>query len=161
MAKHPPASLYLVRHAEAGDRTRYVGDDLDRPLSEDGHEQAKEIAQRLASLPLARLVTSPARRCVETLDPLAAASGLPLATLDDLVEGADPDNALATLLALTPTTSSRVVACSHGDVLTGIVEALLAEGPETSGKAKLPKGVTVEVAFDETGKPSHLHFVRP
>jgi cyanophycinase len=138
MAKRPTAALYLVRHAEAGDRTRYVGDDLSRPLTEDGHEQAKEIAARLGSLPLARLVTSPARRCVETLDPLAEASGLALENLHQLVEGADPDDALATLLALTPMVTSRVVACSHGDVLTGIVATLLAQGAEADGKTKLP-----------------------
>jgi 8-oxo-dGTP diphosphatase len=40
--------LYLVRHAKAGRRSAYTGDDRMRPLSGPGRRQAKAIGKRLA-----------------------------------------------------------------------------------------------------------------
>ena len=39
------ATLYLVRHAKAGERRLWTGSDLDRPLSRKGHKQAEQIAR--------------------------------------------------------------------------------------------------------------------
>ena len=36
--------LYLIRHADAGDPLTWEGDDEDRPLSDLGHRQARELA---------------------------------------------------------------------------------------------------------------------
>ena len=43
------AELYLVRHAKAGERRLWDGDDLDRPLSPKGWKQADLLATRLAA----------------------------------------------------------------------------------------------------------------
>ncbi len=161
MPGRPPAALFLIRHADAGDRTRYRGEDLGRPLSAKGHRQSAAIAERLGKRPIAALLSSPARRCRETLLPLSSASGLPLEEFDALVEGAEPSAALTALLARAPRPEAPLVACSHGDVLGAIVERLFALGLPTKGKARLPKGMTIEVALDASGKPEHLTFVPP
>ena len=70
--------LYLVRHAKAGSRADWVGDDRLRPLTEGGCRQAEALAERLAPLVAAadaELVSSPYLRCVQTIEPLATRLG--------------------------------------------------------------------------------------
>src|SRR5205823_14943446 len=75
--------LLLVRHSttEASASGRNLGQGSDPPLTGEGGQLAgllgTRIAQELAELPVAdlRLVTSPARRCRETLAEVAAAIG--------------------------------------------------------------------------------------
>jgi probable phosphomutase (TIGR03848 family) len=55
-------------------------------LSERGREQARTLAERFAGVPVARLVSSPLERCLETAAPLGAAIGLEVLVDDDLQE---------------------------------------------------------------------------
>ena len=48
--------------------------------------QAARLGERLADVPVDRLVSSPAERCLRTLEPLASALGLPIETDDRLSE---------------------------------------------------------------------------
>jgi 2,3-bisphosphoglycerate-dependent phosphoglycerate mutase len=59
-------AIYLVRHAHAEWR-----DDDQRPLSNAGIAAARLVADSLASRPIAAVYTSPSRRSVETVAPLA------------------------------------------------------------------------------------------
>ncbi len=69
--------LVLVRHGQtaANRELRYQGT-RDEPLTEAGHRQAAQLARLLAPLPIDGLLTSPARRCLDTARPIAAATGL-------------------------------------------------------------------------------------
>jgi hypothetical protein len=60
----------LVRHAHAGDKHQWTGDDRDRPLSVPGHHEAYGLLARLRDYPIGRILTSPAVRCVQTVEPL-------------------------------------------------------------------------------------------
>jgi phosphohistidine phosphatase SixA len=155
-----PTSLHLVRHTDAGDRDLFVGEDLTRPLSKKGRRQAIAVAERLFPARLARLVSSPAVRCVESLEPLAKSSGLSLEEADELVEGSDPVAALEFMLGLSPSSGAQLVACSHGDIITGIVETLLAGGVASEGRPRLEKGATTEFVLSPTGRPVLLRFVK-
>jgi len=108
----------LLRHASAGDRDAWVGDDRLRPLDERGRRQALALHE-LADRGIRRIASSPYVRCIETVEPLAATLGLEVEIDARLAEGADPDDALAFLSEL-----DGGVACTHGDV----VEALLGRG---------------------------------
>ena len=59
--------LLLVRHASAGDRTTWEGDDRERPLDDRGRRDADELVEQLASFHVQAILTSPYRRCVETV----------------------------------------------------------------------------------------------
>ena len=72
---------YLVRHAHAEWR-----DDDSRPLSMAGSDAARVVAERLASRPIAAVYTSPSRRSVETVEPLASLLGLLPEVVPDLRE---------------------------------------------------------------------------
>ncbi|MFT6391405.1 MAG: 8-oxo-dGTP diphosphatase, partial [Ilumatobacter sp.] len=39
-------TIYLVRHAKAGERRLWTGEDVDRPLSQRGWRQSNAVAKR-------------------------------------------------------------------------------------------------------------------
>jgi phosphohistidine phosphatase SixA/ADP-ribose pyrophosphatase YjhB (NUDIX family) len=115
------APAYLVRHAKAGDRATWTGDDLSRPLSKTGYRQAKALVRVLSSRPIQRILSSPAVRCIETVRPLADQRGLAIEPRDELLEGAPLSGLLALLDELRSTAS---VLCGHGDLIPAVVEHL-------------------------------------
>ena len=79
--------LLLVRHAEtAWNRERRMLGRTDLPLNDLGREQADVLAAALAQTPLARVVSSPLSRAVQTATPVAATHGLPVDLDPDLTE---------------------------------------------------------------------------
>ena len=78
----------LLRHAAAGDREHWDGDDFHRPLDARGRRQSAELVGLLRPFGARRVVSSPYVRCVQTVEPLAAALGLPLELDERLAEGA-------------------------------------------------------------------------
>ena len=67
----------MIRHARAGERSEWEGDDRLRPLDERGRRQAEALVDALAAFPITRIFSSPYDRCVQTVEPLAAQRGLP------------------------------------------------------------------------------------
>jgi len=109
--------LVLVRHGSAGSRNAWDGDDALRPLDADGRSQAATLATVLPAYRPRTLVSSPSRRCVQTLEPYGTAIRTePLLS----EEGQDPDKtpALARELA------GPAAVCSHGKVLPDLIHAL-------------------------------------
>lgn len=133
------ATAYLVRHARAGSRDKWQEDDALRPLSKGGRRQAEGLVTTLRGMEIARIVSSPSVRCVQTVRPLALDRGLPVETSDALAEGADLDDALALLAELTPTPT---VLCSHGDVIPSVVLHLVDRGATIVGERDWKKGST-------------------
>ncbi len=111
---------FLVRHGRAGSRTDFAGRDALRPLDAKGRRQALALSRALAGHgALDRLLSSPARRCLETLAPLGDLTGRPVEEAGWLAEGSDPLAAVEQLRAIE---EAVVVCCSHGDVIWGILE---------------------------------------
>jgi len=111
----------LVRHASAGDRAHWVGDDRLRPLDERGRRQAEALVDDLRPFNVRRVVSSPYTRCVETVEPLAAARGLEVELDDRLAEGAG-------YVAAELLDEEGVVACTHGDVAHDLLGRGLKKG---------------------------------
>ena len=119
------APVYLIRHAKAGDRKAWTGDDLSRPLSKTGRRQAKGLVRVLANSPVKRILSSPATRCLETVQPLSDQRGLPIEPRDGLREGAPLAGGLELLAELRTIPS---ILCLHGDLLPAIIEHIEARG---------------------------------
>lgn len=122
-------SLFLVRHAKAGKRKEWDGDDELRPLDKIGRLQAEAIALRLAGKSPGDLYSSRYLRCVQTLEPLAERLGTTVAVNDHLTEGADWR---ATIEWMT-TLEDGSVLCSHGDVIPDVIAALERRGMDIAG----------------------------
>jgi 2,3-bisphosphoglycerate-dependent phosphoglycerate mutase len=65
-------ALYLVRHCQSG------GQAPDAPLTALGHKQAERLADTLAGLGIARIVSSTFLRAQQSVEPLARRLGLPI-----------------------------------------------------------------------------------
>jgi 8-oxo-dGTP diphosphatase len=129
-------ALYLVRHAKAGSRSNWQGDDRARPLSNSGWRQAEAIAKRLKRERPTRLVSSPYVRCVQTLEPLGRRTGLEVAIDERLAEAGDFESALD-LLDESP---DGTVLCSHGDIIPAVMQALHRRGIELTTDPDWRKG---------------------
>jgi phosphohistidine phosphatase SixA len=116
--------LYVVRHAHAGSRSSWEGPDAARPLSKKGRRQADRIAQELADAGISRLVSSPAARCVQTLEPLAERLGLAVDADKRLFEGATGSDALGLADELSAVNGEAAAVCSHGDVIPELLREL-------------------------------------
>jgi probable phosphoglycerate mutase len=81
------ALLLLVRHAvtEATGR-RLSGNMPGLHLSDRGRQQAERLAERLASMPLAALYSSPLERCMETAAALSGGRSLDVVALPSIRE---------------------------------------------------------------------------
>src|SRR5688500_17380136 len=79
----------VVRHACAGRKGSWSGPDDERPLDPAGVEQAEALADLWSrdEQPPAGLRSSPTRRCIQTLEPLASRDGLEIAADDRLCPG--------------------------------------------------------------------------
>ena len=80
--------LYLVRHGHA----RWEPDEA-RPLSSQGRLDAERVADLLDASDPSGIYSSPARRALETVEPLADRKGLPVVPLSDLRERELPEQA--------------------------------------------------------------------
>jgi 8-oxo-dGTP diphosphatase len=139
MRKTHPVPVYLIRHGKAGDRTRWTEPDEFRPLSKKGRRQAEALALRFRTLDVARVITSPHLRCVQTVRPIAIDRELPLEVSEALSEGAPTEAALALVEGAA---SGPTVLCSHGDIIPAVVLALADRGMALQGSRDWKKGST-------------------
>jgi 8-oxo-dGTP diphosphatase len=124
--------LVVVRHAHAGRRSTYRGDDRVRPLSVRGRARAVALVPVLSAYRPRRILSSPFVRCCETVEPLADALGIAVESVDELGEGHGADAvALVTVMA-----GESAVLCTHGDVATALLDALIPD-PGAPGRTAL------------------------
>jgi phosphohistidine phosphatase SixA len=116
--------VYLVRHARAGKRGDWQGDDRLRPLDERGMRQAQGLVEQLSGRELQRIFSSFYVRCVQTVEPLAEARGLPLEREEAFAEGVGSQAALD----LVHGAGGAVVACVHGDLVEELLDRKLKKG---------------------------------
>jgi phosphohistidine phosphatase SixA len=131
--------VYLVRHAHAGTKARWEGPDLARPLSAQGRTEALGLIERLSSFPLGRVLSSPAERCLQTVQPLAARLGRPVEP--DEVLGVDGTGLAVVELLVDPALEGAVL-CTHGEQIGEVFEELDKAGMVLSDPPRWPKGST-------------------
>ena len=131
--------VYLVRHAHAGPKARWQGPDAARPLSAQGRREALGLIERLDGHPLDRMLSSPALRCLQTVEPLAGRLGRPVEPNEALgVDG----TAAGVLELLADPALERAVLCTHGEQIGEVFDELLGVGLELSDPPRWPKGCT-------------------
>jgi 8-oxo-dGTP diphosphatase len=140
--------LYLVRHAKAGERAAWKGDDRLRPLSKEGRRQADSLARMLAKHTEGELVSSPYERCLQTLQPLSAVVRLPVREDIRLAENRGFEGALDLLAEV----ADGSVLCSHGDVIPDAIAALQRRGCAIVGEPNWRKGSVWVLTRDGDGQ---------
>lgn len=126
---HRTRTLVVVRHGKAKAREHWRRDDLLRPLTPSGRGRADALVPLLEAYGVRRVVSSPARRCVETVAPYADARGLELRHDPRLSEDTTADDvrrAVEDVLA----EKSPAVLCGHRPTLPWVFETLGVDAPE-------------------------------
>jgi broad specificity phosphatase PhoE len=144
----PDVTVVLIPHCASVPKAGWTGDHAPRPLSDTGREQARRLVP-LVGDGIDAIYSSPARRCLETVEPLAAATGLPVEEIAEFYETGDfrepvawvdglyapmgqavsgawvAGRAMAALLRVSRAhPDGRIVVCSHGDVIPVLVAQL-------------------------------------
>jgi broad specificity phosphatase PhoE len=148
--------IHVVRHAHAGDRSRWTLDDDLRPLSERGCGQAERLADRLAAEGPQVIYSSASLRCIATVLPLARTQRLPVTTLDVLYEGG---RASAMLDRLRADPASSIVASTHGDIVEDLLRVLARASVKVDHlHAELGSTWSIEIS---NGKISSARYAPP
>ncbi|WP_333620028.1 NUDIX hydrolase [Dietzia sp.] len=133
--------VILVRHARAGNRAKWKGDDLLRPLDRKGMLQAEFLVPQLESFGVSAVVSAEPVRCVQSVEPIADKLGVEIEideSIGDIAAEADPDSAAATILAYSVHGSidgkgAIRVLSSQGTAIPLALERL-AEGTDLAGR---------------------------
>jgi 8-oxo-(d)GTP phosphatase len=136
--------LILLRHAKAVPKSGWQRDDAARPLDDSGRADAGALASLLACFaPVARVVSSPALRCLETVRPYAELVGVPVHAAPALhaqsfrTEGGD--SALTALISDAIAAGRPTVFCAHRENLPAAhAAAAAALGVGAPGGPPLP-----------------------
>jgi len=150
-------TIHLLRHSAAGNRDNFNGDDRERPLTKKGKAQAKSIAESLQEREIERIVTSPYKRCVQTVEPLAKMIGATIEISDALAEGPDIDASYDLIHNLA---GANAVLCSHGDVIPAAMNRLMWLGLTLHSRFYCSKGSIWEVDID-SGRYTEGRYVPP
>jgi 8-oxo-dGTP diphosphatase len=153
-------TVYLVRHASAGERDESNPDDALRPLDRKGRAQAQAIAEFLVDSPVVWVATSPATRCVETVAPLCEDLGIEPEVRADLFEGHDIDTTWP-LVEKGAALDGDAVLCSHGDVIPDLVRRAQQRGMRIVGPSGWSKGSVWVLDGWDGQRFSTGTFVRP
>jgi phosphohistidine phosphatase len=139
--------LTLLRHAKSGwdDPVRR---DFDRPLNPRGRRAARTIGREMRDLGLGfdRIIASPARRVVETIEEVAHGFGPIHADYDERIY-LTPAAALIEIVRKTPDEVGRLLIVGHNPGLEELALSLTgADGPLRSEvEIKYPTGTLAEI----------------
>lgn len=120
---HRTGTLVVLRHAKALDRQEWDGDDTDRPLAPRGELRAKELVDLLDAYGVRRVVSSPAVRCLSTVEPYAATSDREPILLDELGEDTTRKAVRGAVQGLLERKRPTVL-CTHRPTLPWVWQAL-------------------------------------
>ena len=159
----PTRVVLLVRHASAGSRATWQGDDHERPLDECGYAQADELVRLLAHFDPTEIVSADFVRCRETVQPLAEALGISIRDERVLSELDYPgrEQEAVTLLRTIGGPHHASVACSQGDVIPDLLGRLAAEDAVDLPDVSSRKGSTWALTFQGPRLVSGEYFPPP
>src|SRR5919199_5554865 len=120
-----PLAIYLIRHADAVSPHQWQGEGGLRPLTKLGRRQAQGLIDQIADVHLKRVLSSPAVRCMQTVEPLALAHRVDVEETDDLAEGA---GAQPTFILMELLSGIDAALCTHGDVIEDVIGRLVEMG---------------------------------
>lgn len=160
-------TFVLVRHARAVKRSVWnrpkkrdaETDEATRPLTSDqGEVRARALVPVLAAYGVAHVLTSPWKRCLDTLRPYARATGLELVAIPVLTEAAharDPRGVRKIVTRALRRRDQPVALCTHRPVLPSVMEAVADYAP-----GKLLRSVPDHDPWLKTGEIMVVHLAR-
>ncbi|MEY4961435.1 MAG: hypothetical protein RLZZ249_132 [Actinomycetota bacterium] len=121
-------AIIILRHAKATLRSDWKGEEAKRPLLPEGELQAKRLVNLLAAYGPKQLVTSPWKRCWDTIAPYAKNTKRTLVERGQLTELSNKRRPISTkkvVDALLGKSKSGLI-CTHRPALPSVLEPLAA-----------------------------------
>ncbi len=118
--------VLMVRHASAGSRAEWTGDDRARPLDDKGRRQAAGLVPVLRPWAVTEIISADFVRCVQTVEPLGQSIGVAVKEDPLFSEHGYPSNE-AQAVDLTRTMANgecAICVCSQGDVIPDLLRRL-------------------------------------
>ena len=157
-------TVLLVRHANAGNKEDWEGDDDLRPLDETGRDQADELVRLLSRFEVMKLVSADNLRCVQTLKPIADSIGLEIEENPVLSENGYPghEREAVELVRRLGDHDEAVAACTQRLVLPDLMRRLSEEdGVELPEPFKNKKACVWALSFEGPTLASAEYFPPP
>jgi 8-oxo-dGTP pyrophosphatase MutT (NUDIX family)/phosphohistidine phosphatase SixA len=160
-------TVLVVRHATAGSKSRYRGDDRDRPLDKHGRAQAESLVALLLAFGADKLYAADRTRCMQTIEPLAQELDKaihPEPALTEEVYAADKKAARRRVLEIAAKADAAghtPVICTQGKVIPDLIQWWCDRDGVRPDKSRNRKGSTWVlslaagrlVAADHIGSP--------
>ncbi|MFD6894316.1 NUDIX domain-containing protein [Rhodococcus sp. NPDC060086] len=144
-------TVLVVRHAKAGSRKAYQGDDRDRPLEDKGVAQAAALAPQLSAFGADALFSPDRARCIQTIEPLADLLDLDIALEPSLSEEdytADPALAHKRIADIIENGEVPVL-CSQGGVIPNLLQWWSEQWGFDLPEGRTRKASTWVLSFDD------------
>lgn len=151
-------AIHIVRHGKAGSRHDWAQPDDLRPLTESGGRQAEGLVQILAGEEVKRVLSSRYVRCVQTVAPLADALGVDVEQHGALAEEADLADTWELLEELGTT---EAVLCTHGNIVSDVLDGLASGGVRFSHQLACKKGSVWTLETDGSGAIRRARYTPP
>ncbi len=123
--KHPADthSVVVVRHGTAGRKSRFKGDDTQRPLDKRGRAQAEALVPQLLAFGATDVYAADRLRCHQTVEPLAEELGVTVHNEPTLTEesyGKSPKRGRHRMLEIAEQEGTPVI-CTQGKVIPDLI----------------------------------------
>jgi len=116
-------TVLIVRHGTAGSKSRYKGDDRQRPLDKHGRAQAESLVGQLLAFGANELHAADKVRCHQTLEPLAQELGVTIHNEPALTAEAYAENkkrGRQRVLEIAAAEGTPVI-CTQGEVIPDLI----------------------------------------
>lgn len=133
-------ALIIARHARAVKRVAWNREDIARPITPGGAKRAHQLIQLFSAFGVRYIESSPADRCMATVQPYATAIGKKITTYDTLTEPAHashPVDAAEALMATLAKPGNRLM-CVHRPTMPTLM-TMMEAATRVWTLGKLPK----------------------
>ena len=138
------ATVLIVRHGAAGRRSRFAGEDSQRPLDKKGRAQAESLTELLLAFGASEVYAADRVRCEQTVEPLAAELAVAVHTEPSLTEESYADNPKAArhrVLEIARLGGTPVI-CTQGKVIPDLIAWWCERDGISPDKSRNRKGST-------------------
>ena len=160
-------ALIVLRHAKATPRSEWSKGEKTRPLTQKGEQQSYRLVVQLASYGPKKLITSPWKRCKDTVLPYAKATHRQLLERSQLSEYSaekNPKKAKRLIEDIFEGTDSTLI-CTHRPALPKVLDAIAQHArvdlrPAISEACSLDPGAFIVIRMSIDKKPRVLSIER-
>ncbi|RFD25331.1 NUDIX hydrolase [Mycobacterium uberis] len=145
-AKQPAntRTVLIVRHGNAGRKSRFSQDDTKRPLDKQGRAQAEALIGQLLAFGATDVYAADRLRCHQTVEPVATELGVPIHNEPSLTEEAyakNPTHGRQRVLRIAAQPGTPVI-CSQGKVIPDLIAWWCERDEVRPDKSRNRKGST-------------------